>query len=534
MKYTLTVVALSCLLAGNVKAQTLKDAIRLNENEQQDEADAMFTQLISKEPGNGMLYYYAGENMMDAANYEKADKYFSDGDAKAPGDPLLMVGHAELMIQGGELAEGKALLAKAVAAAPKNALVHMEAAEALIRYKSQDLMTAIQYLDVAQKLDPKNPEVFNLYGDAYSEQNNGTMAATNYNKSLELDKNQTKPYLHKGQLYKRSTNYDGALEEFNSALKVDPNFAPAYREIGETYYYKRKLEPAKENYKKYLDLSKNNPTARLRLAYFLYQTDNHKEGLDQWKLLTVDSTHLGQMRLGSYLYFENGELPPAQQLIDRVFKLTEDDTARRITLDYVYYGKILSKSGNDSLGAAFVKRAYDMDTTRVELTTELGNIYQRAKKFPDAAYWFQKRIDAGGKITTTDYYNVGKAYYLAKNYSASDSAFAKVIELQGTWAPGWLWRGKANVGLDPETKNGLAKPYYEHYIEMVSADTATVGKYNKELSEANQYLAYYYLVQKDCPQSTTYWNKVLALDPSNKQAKEALELIKTNPKGTCK
>jgi cytochrome c-type biogenesis protein CcmH/NrfG len=94
----------------------------------------------------------------------------------------------------GDLAGGKTLIDKAVLMGNgKNALVLMEAAEAYIHYnKAQDLMSAQNYLEAAVKLDPKNPEVYNLLGDLYSELNNGTEAASNYNKALDLDKSQVK------------------------------------------------------------------------------------------------------------------------------------------------------------------------------------------------------------------------------------------------------------------------------------------------------------------------------------------------------
>ena len=523
------------LMYSSVQAQTLKDAIRLNENEQQEEANAMYQQLISKEPTNGVLYYYAGENMIDADNPDEASKYFQEGIKKDGAQPLLQVGNAELLLLKGQLNEAKTVLAGAVQSAPKNALVHMEAGEALLRYKAKDLIIAQQYIEQAAKLEPKNPEVYNLLGDVYSELNNGTQAANNYNKSLELDKAQVKPYLHKGQLYKRSMNYEGAIAEFESALILDPKFAPAYRELGEAYYLQRKIEKAKENYRKYLELSKNNSSARLRYASFLFYTENYKDALAELQQIPrPDSTNLGQMRLGAYLSLENNNLPAAEQMIAKVFDLTTQDTTKRITLDYVYYGKILSKGGNDSLGAQVVQRAYEMDTTRTELLAELGNIQMRAKKYPEAATWYQKRVNSGDKITTTDYYNLGRAYYLSKEYGKADSAFTKVTTLQETWAPGWLWRGKASTGLDPDSKQGLAKPYYERYIQMITADTANITKYQRDLVEANRYLAYYYLVKKDCPQSTIYWKKVLELEPANEQAKDALELIKSNPKDNCR
>ena len=65
MKRCLLISILS--LAGlSAPAQTLKDAIRLNENEQQDSAAEILEQLIAKDPNNGTLYYYYGENWLDA------------------------------------------------------------------------------------------------------------------------------------------------------------------------------------------------------------------------------------------------------------------------------------------------------------------------------------------------------------------------------------------------------------------------------------------------------------------------------------
>ena len=195
-----------------INAQSLKDAIRLNENEQQEAAAEMYQQLLIKEPNNGALYYYYGENWLDAEQPEKAAEAFAKGLEKDPANPLNLIGQGEIKLSKGDLAGGKPLVEQAVKlGAGKNALVLMEAGEALMHYpKAQDLMSAQTYLDLAVKLDPKNPEVYNLQGDLYSELNNGTLAATNYNKALDLDKTQVKAVLHKGQLYKRSTNYDGA------------------------------------------------------------------------------------------------------------------------------------------------------------------------------------------------------------------------------------------------------------------------------------------------------------------------------------
>ena len=40
------------------------------------------------------------------------------------------------------------------------------------------------------------------------------------------------------------------------------------------------------------------------------------------------------------------------------------------------------------------------------------------------------------------------------------------------------------------------------------------------------YLGYYYLLKSDYPTSKEFWNKILAIDPTNATAKKALEGIK--------
>ncbi|CAN5415271.1 tetratricopeptide repeat protein [soil metagenome] len=532
MNKFLLISALTSILISS-KAQTLKEAIRLNENEQQEAASVMYQLLISKDPANGTNFYYYGENLIDASNTDSAKIIFDKGLSVDPTNPLNIIGQAELKLQLGLLSEAKPMIDKAIQmGGGKNARVLMEAAEAYIRYKkAQDLMSAEVYLDQALKLEPKNPEIYNLMGDLYSELNNGSVAAAKYNKALELDKTQVKALLHKGQLYKRSTNYEGAAAEFENALKIDPNFAPAYRELGEVSFMMKKIETAKGYYRQYLDLSKNNNSARLRYTYFLFTTENFKDGLVEFNnISTIDSANLGMMRLGAYLNYENSDTTNAFAFINRVFANTASDTTKRITLDYAYYGKILAKAGQDSLGAMYIMRAIQLDSTKTDYYTDLGNLYSKAKKYPEAAMAYEKRIASGQKIVTADYYKLGLAYYQGKMYPQADSAFIKVTEIQETWPNGYLYRARTNSAMDPDTKQGLGKPFYEKYIELITADSVAFVKYKRELAESNRYLGYYYLVQKDCPQSIIYFKRTLEFDPDNVSAQEILESIKSNPK----
>ncbi len=529
MKRCLLISILS--LAGlSASAQTLKDAIRLNENEQQDSAAAILEQLIAKDPNNGTLYYYYGENWLDAENPEKAAQAFAKGLEKDPANPINLIGQGELKLYVGDLAGGKPLIEQAVkASGNKSALILMEAGEALMHYpKAQDLMTVQTYLDQALKLDAKNPEIYNLLGDLNSELNNGSQAATYYNKALDMDKEQVKALLHKGQLYKRSTNYDGAIVEFENAIKINPNFAPAFREMGEAYFKKKEIEKAKENYRKYLDLSRNNTSARLRYAYFLLETEDFKGAQSELNKITrVDSNSVPMMRIMSYVAYENNLLDTALRTMQKVFALTEADTARRIGRDFAYYGKTLAKTGNDSLGTEYLRRAISIDPRNGELYDDLGKMATKSKKYDVAVQAYRDKIANMPKITSADYFSLGRALYSAKNYVEADSVFTKVTTLSPNWPNGYLYLGRTNSQLDSAYTSLKAIPAYTKYIELVNLDSVNAAKYSKELIEAYSYIGVVNLRKKDKDLKTSleYWNKVLMIDPKQQQALEAVKII---------
>ena len=146
---------------------------------------------------------------------------------------------------------------------------------------------------------------------------------------------------------------------------------------------------------------------------------------------------------------------------------------------------------------------------------------------------------AGDKKTAEALFQLGRLYY-GKGTSAdtlalspderlaalqsADSVFVLVAEQVPDSYLGNMWRARTHSAMDPETTDGLAKPYYEKVAEMLSAKNDP--KYNSVLVECYSYLGYYYLLKSDYPASETYWNKILAIDPSNATAHKALEGIR--------
>ena len=512
-------------IAGN--AQTLKEAIRLTESEQYDMATSVFQYLVLGQPSNGTNYYYFGENYLLADNEDSAKIIFSMGLKAEPANVLNEIGLAKIELDNGNAEAGNKMIDEALLkAGPKNALAMIEAADALIHFKSKSLDKATRLLDKAVVLDPKNPEIQILYGDIYSERNNGSAAAEYYNKALELDKTSLRAIVAKGKLYKRSTNFEGAAQEFMNAIKIDPNFAPAHRELGESDIKLGKLEDAKIEYRKYLELSRNNCSARIRYASFLYLSKDYSGAISEIAQLKqkCDSNNLTLLRVSSYCYYETKEYAKGIEAVEKLFSILPEE--KRIVNDYEYYGKLMVAANRDSAGVLSLRKAYGMDNSRLDLLVEIGNAYIKMKKYDDAAAAFREKVNAGRDVKSMDHFKLGQCYFFGGHFLEADTVFNRLCEIQPRWPSGFLWNAKNKTRIDSTSEAGLAKPLYEKYIELALADSANMKKYTEGLKEAYSYQAsYYYREQHDKQNAVIFLRKKLDLTEDPAERKEISAII---------
>lgn len=507
-----------------IQAQTLQDAIKYTENEQFETATKAFKSLLAGQPANGDIYYYIGENYFKNEDVDSAFYYYKKGVEIAPSSPLNYIGQGKILQFEGKTAEAKAQFDKALAmGANKNTVVLLKVAEALIKAPQKDLDQASKLLETATKIDPKNPEVYLLTGDLFLEKADGNNAIANYKKAQDLDKTSVKAILRVGQLYGRAKNYTLALDKYQDAAKVDSTFAPAYREQGELYYMAKQYEKAKTKYKRYLDLAGNNFSAKQRYASFLFLNKEYKESISLFnELQKLDTTKNFVNRLLAYAMFETGDYPNGTIYINRFFNRAPQENTKIIASDFEYRGKLFSKTGKDSLAIIDLEQSLKMDTSKADLYSDMGAIYLKMKKYDSAVKSYERKLKATNKLNANDYFSMGRAYFFNQDYMNADTCFGTVIKLQNTLPIGYYWRARTSNKLDPDGKLGLAKPYYEKYVEL-NTDTK---KFMKEITEAYEYLGYYYMLQKDNVKAKELWTKLKEIDPNNSKAQKALDSIK--------
>jgi tetratricopeptide (TPR) repeat protein len=541
MKNRTLILASAMLLFGAVGAQTLDDAKRLTDNEQYEKAKAAFRQLIVAEPTNGDIYFFYGDLMIKADDIDSAGVLFKNGVDINPTNPLTHVGLARYYMYTGKNEDGMKSTAQAKALvqtqagkkgtdlpAARQSMIYLEMAETFTFAPTPNPDEAIALTQVAEKLDPKNPEVFLVRGDALYAKDpvNATPAIAEYKKAANLDPKSNKASLRIGQVYKAGKNMPDAIVNFKKAIEVAPNFAPAWREQGEAFYLIQKFDSASLCYEKYLALN-DDPWARYRYTAFLYKSGNYDDAIKQGTLaLSKDSAITVVYRIVAKSYMEKKQKDAGMAItfMNLFFKKQKQYGKPAVMADdYLTRGRANYEMKNDSLAVLDYQEGLKLDPSKVDLYFEIGGVYFRMKNYMESATWYKKKIDASDKPTISDYNAYGRALFSGKDYVNADSAFKKVTEIDPNNPIGWFWRGRANSMLDPKSEKAQARPYYEKYLDIALTDKE---KNKREIVIAAKYLAGIHYIAKNFACSKGYFLLAAELAPDDKTVKEQLDTDK--------
>ena len=86
-------------------------------------------------------------------------------------------------------------------------------------------------------------------------------------------------------------------------------------------------------------------------------------------------------------------------------------------------------------------------------------------------------------------------------------------------------RAQVNANLDPDSKKGLALPFYEELANSLESKADRAASETQMLKQAYFYLmVYQFNVKKDKVNAKNYAAKLLQIDPENEAAKQIQKL----------
>lgn len=397
-----------------------------------------------------------------------------------------------------------------------------------------NIQEAGRYAQRAADVDNKAPQVYLLQGDIALAENDPGTACGNYEQAILFDEDCKEAY------YKYAHAYAGV----NPQLSVDmllklkarfPEELQTDRELANVYYQMGDYSRAKTAFDAFMQAGKPEVQDYGRYAMLLYLNKDYRESMDMVeKGLSMDAQYHLLKRLKMYDLYE-------LKAYEEALKASQEFLAQKegsfVYLDYVYQGRICEALKQTEPAVAAFKQALAADTQgeHPEIWKEMSGVYEAAQNYPQAVEAFQHYADClNGKMEVSDLFLLGRLYYLSASatedmaqktaaLTKADEIFAQVAQRVPTNYLGNFWRARVNSLLDPETSQGLAKPYYEAALALLSQQPQASQSL---MIECESYLGYYYFLQKDYEQSKEHWRNILKLDPEHAAAKQALEGMK--------
>jgi len=472
---------------------------------------------------------YFGENLPDSASF-----YFTKGMTANPLSAINTIGLSMIKIKSNpDLATQEIDAVLKIKTNKKNPDFYIAAARA---YLSNGIIDkAIFYHDKAQSVKSKYALTSVLLGDIELAKNDVGNACRNYEMAILYDASCKEAYIKYARAY-RNVNAALAIEMLGKLKAQDPSFLLVDKELADIYYSTNEFDKAAQLYETFLKSGNSNVQDLTKYAMTLFLNHDFVKSLEVANMgLQKSPRNPAFNRLAMYNNVDLKLYPAALLAADSFFN--KSDKPDLSYLDYRYFGQALRESQQYDSAIVQYQNALKLDSTKVELWKDISAMYDAKGDYVKSisAYTSYLNTFSADKKTADDIIALGKIYYNQGNDSISvsekkiallkaDSLFEQVVAIEADNYRGNFWRARANSALDPETTQGLAKPFYEQTASFI--ELKADPRYNSILVECYSYLGYYFLVKKDNKNSKLYWNKILVLDPENSTAKKAIEGIK--------
>ncbi len=517
------VVSLLCMTT-TAYCQTDSEGIKAMENENYETAKNIFFGLVKANPADALKWYNWGEALYASEKFDSAKLAYQKGIEVNGKLAQNYIGYGKTLLNEGHKSDAIKQFDKAMnIASTKDPLIPTLISQAYLqsdKYSEPD--QAIDYASKAIAANKKYSKAYEALGDAYLAKNEGGPAMSNFEYAVDNDKNNKSAILKQGELYIRAKNYTEAINQFNKIIALDPVYPPAHRELAELYFEAKQFDKAKTEYAEYMKYADQNLDSKIRNVKYLYKSKSFESTVNSInELIPQDPDNHLLYRLKCYSCAELNRNEEGELAMQHFFTIAPP--SKIIPSDYVTYAKLLQKNGKDSMSIVMMKKAIELDPNNTDFSKDILTMQYKMKKYADVIHDFEDFKSKNYPLDVNSYFMAARSYYVQKDWVKADSANAVITRLAPASASGWIGRAQCNAQLDPESTQGLAKPYYEKYLETVKIDDP---KNKVNIVQAYSYLGYYAFLQKDNDGTRSNFEKVLQIDPENKQAKDVLAGLK--------
>ena len=381
--------------------------------------------------------------------------------------------------------------------------------------------------------EPENAEYHINLGDANFYQGIPSLAISEYKKALEVDTASLEVYYHWAEAALEMKDYASAIEKLRIVLSKDSTHAPAWMRAGGIYFKaalsSRQRQERKDrfidaigSYKRYVDLSGAQPdTANVRVYFELAMSYVNIYGFEDAAKYFEDVLSIPYEARDIYFYYGKSlwgikryadGAKAFQNHIDWAGRQENGNSSRvdseelyRMWGDCYYYDKV---NKNYSSAISYYKRSLEADSSQKRVLYNVAVGYHQMKSYAQAIEYYDKRIALGiDSANSSIYRNAG---YCALNIANNDAGGEDELDLEEEDMEA---TEAVMNGVDPNLNYyEVAVGYMKSYLEFNPNDTKVITLV------ADAYMRYL----ADCANGVDYFQKLLALEPDNCDAKKMI------------
>jgi tetratricopeptide (TPR) repeat protein len=567
------IVALLCAASSSVMAQSVEDGLKDLYYGKYLSAKQNFEKVIAAKPTEDKAYYYLGIAQLGQEDVAGAAATFQKGLQAVPTSALLQVGMGRIDLLKGDAAAAKAKFEGASTATQgRDGDVARAIADANTEVKGGDRAYALTVMDkLLNNEGRKKKEQYTATAADYIEQGdalrflggeNGGKAIAAYEKALELDANNAEAVMKQGLVNYNARLKAEAVADYTKATNMDPKYGPAFYELFQFYITPKKDQLSWENAAKYLEqyMAVADPADKTKneylAAYISFFKKDYDAAISKGQATLPGADEFYQNKLNLLIgdaYLQKGDSLNAKKVMDDYAAKVGD--AKLDSNDYKLLSSIYVRlksadtatqnQYSDKALSYLEKYANSISSKDPETYIQIAEALKGARKYVAAAEWYEKANELSlankAQLGAIDYYNVGINYYYGAGsvtpidtalMSKADAAFQKVIEIKPDLPSGYYWRGQSNFAKDPQAQAGIAKPYFDKYIEM--SEAGDPAKVKSTLINAYTYELLYYYFKEDKGNIKVYADKLAAIDPNNVAVKQITENMAAREKAASK
>ncbi|MBR2234252.1 MAG: hypothetical protein IJ892_04275 [Prevotella sp.] len=381
-----------------------------------------------------------------------------------------------------------------------------------------------------------------LLGDIAAMGDDGGEAAAMYEQAIYYDKTNPDPYRKYALVY-RKIDPDGAVAKLEQLRSEVPSY-PVDALKAHIYYLSLKYGPAIETYAQ-VPTSQMTRSDFIEYANACFVLQQYEQGYNAAKAGLAKEPNNGTLtRLAMFCANKMKKYDEAVSLADALFTKVHKDSINYSHLDYLNYGDALVGNGQPEQAIEKYKQGLTLkadDSDLADLHKSLSDAYKSLKDFPNAISSYKDYLNTAKEPDAIAYAGLGTLNMnYARSFTEEDQKEQQTAALQETdkvWGDliekfpdaaeyGLFQRATVNAMMDPDSKEGLAKPYFEQLIEKITAREERDATDNTRLEKSYRYLMfYYYSIVKDNKMALDYANKILEVKPDDEGITKVVESL---------